>query len=252
MVIESQNKRMSKTNEIESLINNIVEQLNNDCNIEKIKTYSKKEQDAIAKTYVSIFDSPLKTENGELDFEEMVKHMSFLDMEDEFESDDKYQNPDVLYRYDRHTLYKSEIEKLNEYKLINKRLAKNIDLFIKKNGSVDSYVKYLYGRGECPLIMNNVEDYHMLKYLFYLGANPNSISDKEGYTLASFIYDEQYVPNNAEIFALLIENGMDIYLQDGDIGWNIVYHLENDITLCNKVLKKLNLKNLEELVANYS
>lgn len=205
----------------------------------------------IIKLYVYIFDTPLKNENGELDVEEMIKHMSFLDMDEEFESDEKYADG-VVYRYNRHMLYKQEIEKLNEYKLINKRLAKNIDLFIKKNGSVNAWVKYLYANGYCPLIMNNIEDYHMLKYLFYIGADPNSVSDRDAYTLVSLINKPQYIPNYAELYALIIENGMDIYLKDGDVGENIIINLENDITLREKVLKILNLKTLDELISKYS
>ncbi len=242
---------MSSTNEIENLINNIVEQLNNDCNTEKIKNYSTKEKEEILNVYISIFDIPLKDVSGNIMYEEMVKHLSFLDMEEEFESDDKYSNPEVLYRYDRHTLYKSEMKKINTYKYINKQLARNIDSFIKKNGSINYDVKCLYARGKCPIILNNIEDYYMVKYLLYLGANPNSTTSKEGYTLATFISDSKFVENNAEILALLIENGMNIHLEDGDVGESIYYYLENDDELRNKVLKILNVKTFEEFISKY-
>jgi hypothetical protein len=100
--------------------------------------------------------------------------------------------------------------------------------------------------------MNNIEDYYMVKYLLYLGADPNSTTSKEGYTLATFISDSKFVSNNAEIIALLIENGMNIYLEDGDVGESIYYYLQNDNELRNKVLKILNLKTLKELISKYS
>jgi hypothetical protein len=243
---------MSSTKELEKLIDNIVEQLNNDCNAETIKTYSKKDKEEIINWYVAIFDTPLKDKYGNIMYDEMVEHMSFLDMEEEFESDDKYRNSAVLYRYDRQTSYKSEIKKIYTCKYINKQLAKNIDSFIKKNGSIDFNVKCLYARGKCPIIMNNIEDYYMVKYLLYLGADPNSTTSKEGYTLATFISDSKFVSNNAEIIALLIENGMNIHLEDGDVGESIYYYLQNDNELCNKVLKILNLKTLKELISKYS
>ncbi len=243
---------MSSTKELEKLIDNIVEQLNNDCNTEPIKTYSTKEKEEILNAYISIFDTPLKDNNDNIMYEEMIEHMSFLDMEEKCESDEKYRNPDVLYRYDRHSSYKSEIKKIYTCKYINKQLAKNIDSFIKKNGSIDYDVKCLYARGKCPIIMNNIEDYYMVKYLLYLGANPNSTTSKEGYTLATFISDNDFVENNAEILALLIENGMDIYLEDGDEGKSIYYYLENDIELRNKVSKILNVRTFEEFISKYS
>jgi hypothetical protein len=229
-----------------------LDNINNDFNTESVNIYSTKDKEEILNWYVAIFDTPLKDHLGNILYEKMVEHMSFLDMTEEFESDDKYIDNDVLYRYDRLKLYKPEIEKINEYKLINKKLAKNIDSFIKKNGSIDADVKCLYARGKCSMILNNIEDYHMVKYLLYLGANPNSKTSKEGYTLANFIGDSKFVENNAEILALLIVNGMNIYLEDGDVGESIYYYLENDIDLRNKVLKFLKLKTFEEFISKYS
>jgi hypothetical protein len=243
---------MSSNHDLEKLLDNIVKQLNNDFNTESVKIYSTKDKEEILNWYVAIFDTPLKDHMGNILYEEMVEHMSFLDMTEEFESDDKYSDSNVLYRYDRLKLYKPEIEKINKYKLINKQLAKNIDSFIKKNGSIDTDVKCLYARGKCPMILNNIEDYHMVKYLLYLGANPNATTSKECYTLATFISDSKFVENNAEILALLIVNGMNIYLEDGDEGQSICDYLENDIELCNKVLKILKLKTLEEFISKYS
>lgn len=252
MVNNQQLINMSSNNELEKLIDNIVEELNNDFNSEQINTYSTKQKEEILNWYVSVFDTPLKDKNGNIMYDKMVEHMSYLDMKEDFESDDKYRNPDVLYRYNRNTLYRPEIKKINTYQYINKQLAKNIDSFIKKNGSIDADVKCLYARGKCPIILNNIEDYHMVKYLLYLGANPNLTTSKEGYTLATFISDSKFVENNAEIFALLIENGMNIYLEDGDVAESIYYYLENDIDLRNKVFKILNVTTFEDFISKYS
>jgi hypothetical protein len=168
--------------------------------------------------------------------------MSFLDMDNEFksENDEKYLNPNVLYRYDRHSLYKEYIPQLKSFKYINKQLAKNIHAFIRKTGSINTDVKCLYARGMSAIIMNNVEDYYMLKYLLYLGANPNSTTSREGYTLANFIEcHNDEIDYKAKLFALLIEYGIDIYLKDGDVGEDICHYLENK-ELLSKVIEYLN------------
>jgi hypothetical protein len=100
--------------------------------------------------------------------------------------------------------------------------------------------------------MNNLNNYVIVKYLLYLGANPNCITTKEGYIMTCFIINSDLnINQQAKTIALLIEYGLNIYLADGDVGESTLFHLENNFELRELVLQELELNSLEELISRY-
>ncbi len=160
----------------------------------------------ITQEYMSIFNQPITDENNNLLIDDMRDHLKYLEDNN------------------------ISIEK-----------AKEIDNFIKEHDNdIDFYVPCRFARGKCTILMNNIRDYDMFKYLLFLGANPNETTSREEYTMATFVnlYYED-IDQKANMYVLLIKNGMDIHLSDGDSGESLNYYLRQDPVLLQKVLNKL-------------
>lgn len=185
----------------------------------------------IVSKYMRIFNTPKVNQNNILLFDEMCEHMSYLDLNNQF----------------------NHIDLINQTtELIPLTFAKDIDAFIKAHNNIDYDIPCNRARGKCSILLNNYTNYTIVQYLLYLGANPNCITSKsEGYTIANFIiWSDLDINQKARLIALLIDYGMDIYLQDGDTGENTLFYLQ-ELELQEKVLNILELNNLDELVAKY-
>jgi hypothetical protein len=203
-------------------------------NFRQVSSYFKKateEQYKIVKLYVNIFKTPKVDQNNILLFDEMCEHMSYLDLNNQF----------------------NHIDLINETtELIPLTFAKDIDNFIKAHNSIEYDIPCIRARGKASILLNNFKNYTIVNYLLYLGANPNCTTSKsEGYTIANFImWSDLDINQKARLIALLIDYGMNIYLQDGDVGENTLFYLQEP-ELQEKVLNILELNNLDELVAKY-
>jgi hypothetical protein len=170
--------------------------------------YPTKHMYNIVQRYISIFDAPLIDEDSNLLLlNHMREHLIYLDSNN------------------------IPIEK-----------AKEIDTFIKEHDNdIDSYIPAYFGNGEATLLLNYYREYNMVKYLLYLGANPNYTTTTSNYHIAIMInvhYDD--IDEKAQLFALLINYGMDIDLTDYDVGQSLATFLEEDHVLRQKVLQILN------------
>ena len=163
----------------------------------------------VVEEYTSIFNQPLADEKNNLLINDMLDHLKYLEDNN------------------------ISIEK-----------AKEIDTFIKEHDDdIDFYVRCQFARGKCTILMNNIRDYDIFKYLLFLGANPNQTTSREGYTMATFVekyYDED-IDQKANMYVLLIKYGMDIHLSDGDSGESLNSYLTQDPVLLQKVLDKLGI-----------
>jgi hypothetical protein len=164
----------------------------------------------ILQKYVSIFNTPLTNENNTLLINDMKDHLAHM-----------------------------------EYNNISIEKARLIDSFIKSHNDIDYDVPCTFARGKCSILLNLWVKPNLIKYLLYLGANPNCTTSKDGYTIVNMImrdYDD--IDEKANLFALLIEYNMDINLADYDVGESMNSYFQQNPILYQKVLSILGVSSL--------
>ncbi len=162
----------------------------------------------VVEEYTSIFNQPLSDENNNLLVDDMLDHLKYLDSNN------------------------IPIEK-----------AKKIDTFIKEHDNdIDYYIPSYFGNGKATLLLNYHCDYNMVKYLLYLGANPNCTTTRDNYHIANMINIHcNDIDQKALMFALLINYGMDINLSDYDVGESLSSYLLQNQVLRQKVFQILDV-----------
>ena len=189
------------------------------------------EQYKIVELYMRIFNTPKVDKNNILLLDEMCEHLSYLDFKNTIN-------------------YNDLVNQTSE--LIPITLAQDIDSFSKIHNDINHYIPCNRARGKCSILLNNYNNYAIVKYLLYLGAVPNCTTSKEGYTMTCFIMNSDLnINQQAKTISLLIGYGLNIYLEDEDIGESTLFHLENNFELRELVLQELELNSLEELISRY-